>query len=108
MDIAKCHQLHCGIRNRCHRFLAPAAGYQSWIAPVPVGTDCYYFLPVESMSISAFAAPSDQEIETFYRQWFEENFCIPPSAKAAATATLAIKAAFERFLPSEGSAACSL
>ena len=108
VDISKCYQQHCEIRERCRRFAAPCGLRQSWIAPVPVGINCDYFLPLHLMAMDSFTIPSDDEIDAFYRQWFEENFCIPPSAKAASTATLAIRAAFERFSPSSKSAACSL
>lgn len=43
--------------------------------------------------------PSDDEIQAFYRAWFQENFCVPPAAKAGVAVTQAIRAALVHFGP---------
>lgn len=58
--------------------------------------------------MSPLIVPPDEEITAFYQQWFQDNYCLPPSAKASATAVLAIKAAFEHFAAPAGDQACSL
>jgi hypothetical protein len=44
--------------------------------------------------------PSIEEIKDYYLHWFEENYCIKPTANCTATATFA-QAAMQHFLARE-------
>ena len=44
--------------------------------------------------------PPIEEIKAFYLHWFEENYCIKPTANCTATATFA-QAAMQHFLARE-------
>lgn len=49
--------------------------------------------------MTRLSLPSDQEIDAFYRRWFEDNYCTPPATKTSLAITQAIRAALEHFGP---------
>jgi hypothetical protein len=49
--------------------------------------------------MSQINLPTDQEIEDFYKSWFQENYCVPPATKAIPAVAQAIRAALKHFGP---------
>lgn len=46
-DYSRCVQERCPVRQRCKRFVLQGDDHRSRIQPVsPLGSNCYYFLPI--------------------------------------------------------------
>lgn len=55
--------------------------------------------PPLALAMTPLQLPSDDEIQAFYRAWFEANYCTPPAATANRAVIQAIRAALEHFGP---------
>jgi hypothetical protein len=96
-DIAKCAAESCGLSSECLRKLASEHPAQSWMLPRQTGNSCQLFIPIQHAT--AMSAPTDQELQSFYSEWFEENYCTKPAKPAPAVLAFA-KAVLQRYASS--------
>jgi hypothetical protein len=93
-DIAKCAAKLCCVSAWCQRTQVASHPRQSWVTPKQTGPDCPLYLPIDRSS--SMSAPSDQDLQAFYSQWFEDNYCTKPTKPAPAVIAFA-QAALQQF-----------